>query len=506
MGRSIHESIILASEGVNCMDRSLYGKNLALKADIRKAFDTLHWGFLLQALSDFGWSLKLLRELDKACRSFIWTGSTLRKLSTSVNWEKTRAIKNKAELATSTVWNEVRQTIQELVVHSFYTIGLGDMIYFWRDNWLGYRIVDKLKIPDYMLPYFNQRISDCYNDDSWHFTVNFIVRFSKIAFDIIATPISGNKDERAWINSNFGDVTASTAFSHLRPSFSKVNWGSWIWGHFILVRRSLLVWRAIMGRLPTFDLCRCHGTLGPSRCILCCRDEETTDHILCSCSFTGAIWREFLGWYNTAAHIEDVGCFIIFAMNFEGGDQVRNLWRVGVVSLLWAIWMHRNDIIYNNMAPSKIHILKLVKVFIIEAASNFNLGSMNNSISDLLILRNLAVTGRPRQPPTQVSVFWSLPLPNWVKINTDGLIRESSIMHAGGVSRNAFNEVVGCYHFSVGHGAALEAKLLAIIIAMETAYWMGWSHVWFDSDSSFVVSLLHARASKVPWRFKARWK
>ncbi|XP_057793057.1 uncharacterized protein LOC131009664 [Salvia miltiorrhiza] len=88
----------------------------------------------------------------------------------------------------------------------------------------------------------------------------------------------------------------------------------------------------------------------------------------------------------------------------------------------------------------------------------------------------------------------------------DGSIRESSIMHADVVTRNAFNEVVGCYHFSGGHGAALEAELFAIIIAMETAYQMGWSHVWFESDSSFVVSVLHSRASNVPWRFKARWK
>ncbi|XP_057791120.1 uncharacterized protein LOC131008246 [Salvia miltiorrhiza] len=80
------------------------------------------------------------------------------------------------------------------------------------------------------------------------------------------------------------------------------------------------------------------------------------------------------------------------------------------------------------------------------------------------------------------------------------------MMHSGGVMRNAFNEVVGCFHFTGGPGAALEAELLAIIIAKETTYRIGWPQVWFESDFSFVVRLLHSRALTVPWRFKARWK
>ncbi|XP_057790166.1 uncharacterized protein LOC131007028 [Salvia miltiorrhiza] len=73
--------------------------------------------------------------------------------------------------------------------------------------------------------------------------------------------------------------------------------------------------------------------------------------------------------------------------------------------------------------------------------------------------------------------------------------------------RNALNEVVGCFHFVGGNGAALEADLLAFInIAMESTFRMGWSRVWFESDSSFVVRLLHSHALSVPWRFKAHWK
>lgn len=40
-GRSIKECICVASEAANLLDYKAFGENLALKLDIRKAFDTL---------------------------------------------------------------------------------------------------------------------------------------------------------------------------------------------------------------------------------------------------------------------------------------------------------------------------------------------------------------------------------------------------------------------------------------------------------------------------------
>lgn len=42
-GRSITDSIILTSESMNLLDRKCKGGNVAIKFDIRKAFDTLDW-------------------------------------------------------------------------------------------------------------------------------------------------------------------------------------------------------------------------------------------------------------------------------------------------------------------------------------------------------------------------------------------------------------------------------------------------------------------------------
>ncbi|XP_019431738.1 PREDICTED: uncharacterized protein LOC109338847 [Lupinus angustifolius] len=56
--RHIHECVYIASEAINLLDHKVFGGNLAIKLDIRKAFDTLDWSFLLDTLTAFGFNSK----------------------------------------------------------------------------------------------------------------------------------------------------------------------------------------------------------------------------------------------------------------------------------------------------------------------------------------------------------------------------------------------------------------------------------------------------------------
>jgi len=55
-GRHIQDCIMTAFEVVNTLHKKTYGGNLALKIDVRKAFDTLNWSFLLHVLKCFGFN------------------------------------------------------------------------------------------------------------------------------------------------------------------------------------------------------------------------------------------------------------------------------------------------------------------------------------------------------------------------------------------------------------------------------------------------------------------
>jgi hypothetical protein len=74
-GRQLKDCVCLTSEAINLLHNKSYGGNLALKIDISKAFDTLHWDFLLKVLKCFGFN-------DVFCN---WIHTTLHSARLSVS-------------------------------------------------------------------------------------------------------------------------------------------------------------------------------------------------------------------------------------------------------------------------------------------------------------------------------------------------------------------------------------------------------------------------------------
>ncbi|KAK6158949.1 hypothetical protein DH2020_006263 [Rehmannia glutinosa] len=67
-GRQIHDCIAMVSEGFNVL-QGRSDSNMILKIDIRKAFDTLRWDFLLYVLRHLGFSKIFVHWLEVVLRS-----------------------------------------------------------------------------------------------------------------------------------------------------------------------------------------------------------------------------------------------------------------------------------------------------------------------------------------------------------------------------------------------------------------------------------------------------
>ncbi|XP_019430036.1 PREDICTED: uncharacterized protein LOC109337512 [Lupinus angustifolius] len=75
--RHIHDCICIASEANNLLDHKTLGGNLALKPDVKKAFDTIDWRFLMDTLKAFGFHKSFIHWIEVILNSA--------KLSISVN-------------------------------------------------------------------------------------------------------------------------------------------------------------------------------------------------------------------------------------------------------------------------------------------------------------------------------------------------------------------------------------------------------------------------------------
>ncbi|KAH6758884.1 hypothetical protein C2S51_019119 [Perilla frutescens var. frutescens] len=507
----------------------------------------------LHSMLIYKWPLSLLTTIEKACRNFIWTWDISVSSRSAVAWERVCALKeegglgvtsllhlskslvmrlawkvltNSAEVYSlfrrrylnhsyhvikkksgSSIWQNIKGEMKELVEGSHLILGNGNSILFWLDNWLGYRIVDKLNILVAAHSYLQDSVADFLLEGVWYFTTDFILSYPDIVWDIIQTPITQGEDERVWKRSVHGAVTTKVAKLCNRSHFPTVGWGTWLWQQAIPVRRSIVCWRAILGRLPTMEKVRRLGSIDPLFCILCRKEEETFDHLFYGCSVVRQVWQ----WLFHLFQIEERDFYsffelISFCVKCKFSSQIAILWRIGVITLVWSIWNVRNRATYDEYKPSWFSMVTAVRIALRESEFiSAKMGFMKNNMEDLSILCAAGVKGRIKTPNLLKSVVWFPPPRGWVKINTDSsAVGAPGILAYGGILRNHMGSVIACFHENLGVGFAFEAEIWGAVLALEFALSRGMRFIWLEVDSMFVVSMFSKESSLIPWRIKAR--
>ncbi|XP_057811679.1 uncharacterized protein LOC131025918 [Salvia miltiorrhiza] len=117
----------------------------------------------------------------------------------------------KAYLASFPFWMGIQEHVNNLIDHSYSYVGTGDHTYFWRDDWLGYKLWEKLHIPPFMLDFLNQAVSHIYREGN-------------NATDLMANQ---NRSEGWWpfAIDEIKDAVLGTFFEHLVLSVGWVLFG-----------------------------------------------------------------------------------------------------------------------------------------------------------------------------------------------------------------------------------------------------------------------------------------
>jgi hypothetical protein len=98
-------------------------------------------------------------------------------------------------------------------------------------------------------------------------------------------------------------------------------------------------WYLRHGVILTKDNLVKQNWLGSTRCIFCHQDE-TIKHLFFQCRFVRSIW----------SIIQVASVANVFGNWLHGIDlRFRMLIRVGVLAVIWALWLCRNDKIFNDI-------------------------------------------------------------------------------------------------------------------------------------------------------------
>ena len=88
--------------------------------------------------------------------------------------------------------------------------------------------------------------------------------------------------------------TIAEVWQEIRPKKERVSWHKLLWSSLNIPKHAVVVWMAILNRLPTKDRLIAWGMEINGICCLCQNANESRDHLFFECNYSMEIWAMIL--------------------------------------------------------------------------------------------------------------------------------------------------------------------------------------------------------------------
>ncbi|KAF1894618.1 hypothetical protein Lal_00033676, partial [Lupinus albus] len=96
-------------------------------------------------------------------------------------------------------------------------------------------------------------------------------------------------------------------------------------------------------------------------CMLCNNHVETINYLFVSCDFVTSIWKGFYSWLQILVLAPNSVLDSLELHESICSGSCAKLWRMLWFTIVWSVWIMRNEIIFLEKTPSYVHILNLIK-------------------------------------------------------------------------------------------------------------------------------------------------
>ncbi|XP_052290822.1 uncharacterized protein LOC127900258 [Citrus sinensis] len=402
-----------------------------------------------------------IRErIDRACRRFIWSGSSPHQRLSMISWKdickpksagglgfKSLALMNRA-LHMKLAWGLISSPNSfwsEVQASRHWCLGDGHSVWFWWDFWVT-RDVPLAAYTINNLPsnISNGKVADFVKEDSswyWDRFEQFLP--SHIILQIVALhPPSPDKgtDSLFWAHSKFGRFTTHSAYlalSNDTPMHDDRLWRMvWNWKGPQSVR--IFLWQVFHDRLKTkAELARHHIPVSTS-CDRCGAMIEDAMHVLRDCA---------LQFFNS--RLQE---WLRMNVGIVGRLWSVSNWAIFFGIALWRLWFWRNHFIFNqaSMDPNVV----LMDVFTRTA-------EMHKIHTHPLTTGYIRVTRW---------ISWKPPDWPWCSLNTDGAHNRGGISTAGGLIRDHMGCWLSGFGMMIGSCSITVAELWGLYQGLQLAW------------------------------------
>ncbi|KAK2365713.1 Ribonuclease H superfamily protein [Trifolium repens] len=390
----------------------------------------------------------------------------------------------------SYTWRSIMQARWILQKGCLWSIGNGEQVHMWEDNWLphqnGFKVWSRQQTGNdlSMVKDLINSTTNCWNTALIH---QLFLPFE--AHQICQIPLLDppTQDELLWPHTTDGSYSVKSGYhaavewegnSQVGSSTSNTNptW-HYLWKQKIPPKHAHLIWRILHHALPVRDNLNNRGVKCSPICPRCSRGLETIDHMFMNCEWAKVIWfgsPMCIKFNNRDNHLS----FSDWLANILTNSD--NKCVTNVSSLIYSMWHARNMLIFQE---KDIPVTAVIQQALTIAAEYQSVGSSKTPSAS-------SSTSRARGN----NISWIPPTNGVLKINVDAHPSDDGRWGLGIVLRTEVGKCVGAVTLVVqGSPVTLEGETLGLKAAIEFAQAYPNDIIIIEMDSKLIVDAVQNR-------------
>ncbi|XVF62977.1 hypothetical protein PTKIN_Ptkin09bG0051900 [Pterospermum kingtungense] len=239
-------------------------------------------------------------------------------------------------------------------------------------------------------------------------------------------------------------------------------------------------------------------------CVFCWSDCEIVLHLFFHCNVSRKVWEAWLfRWRISWCFPSDPVTFMLSWNSATLHCDSSLIWRMGFFAIIWTLWLHRNEILFN---ASSLRVDEIIDLSILRTAlwSEVKWPSMSVGISEFIRNPELAVVYQ-RNRSIQCPASWIRPEIGCLKFNVDSsLLGKLGPAGIGGLLRDHEGRVKIRFSKTIGMADSNLAEILVIkeaFVLFAESQWARSHKLIVESDSSNAVSWSN-HSTNAPWAMR----
>eukprot|EP00253_Pinus_taeda_P019814 PITA_19814 len=311
-----------------------------------------------------------------------------------------------------------------------------------------------------------------------------------------------NQDKLRWGYEEKGTYTTKEAYLiTLKDQLTKDKLWEKIWNPPIWPKISTFLWLLSHNRVLTWDNLRKRKFEGPSICLNCKKEEETTVHLMQLCPFSRKIWEKVTFRCQKEGH--ELGDLNNTLRNWPQqpyqSNILNSLWQILPGIVMWNLWKEHNRRIFKNQSMDEQQVWKIINQNVQETLSIkcWTREDFPSNDKEQAIWHNWQINLQSSNSPTSNSSrqqdtpsIWSPPPINTYMLNFDGASKGNpGLTGYGGAVRNHQGQVLKVFFGSIGWNTNNVVELEGLWRGLFMAQRERLSPLIVEGDSQLLINM-----------------